>query len=316
MKSLLLIMFLSGMVVAQAQTFSDPASYNNAIVEEQNRITARNLDYITTSVHSKNFQLIDQKRQEVIKQLQSALAKTKALPDYNGDTQMRDKAAGVLQTYLETFEIDFNDALALKMDSEASFEAMEAYFLAQEKAEKKLDQANQTFMDAQMAFAKSNNMEIVGNPKAESKLTLIGNLNQYTREVYLQYFKVSKINAAYMEALNVEDLDKMKTKTKALQKASAEALKALNAMDGFEGDKTYLNSAIKLALFHDELAQEDYPELNKIISRKDKLTQEDVDAFNKIIDKVNSGSQSLIERFNSESENILKKHIPAPGKRT
>ncbi|MEM6726561.1 MAG: hypothetical protein AAF598_21160 [Bacteroidota bacterium] len=317
MKHFFFYFFFFGIVAANGQTFTDPGAYNNAIVDEQTRITARNLDYITTSVHSKNFQLIENKRVEVIKQLQTALSYTQSLPDYEGNTKLRDKAIEVLEIYLETFKIDFNEALILKQGSEASYQAMEDYFNAQEKAEKKLDAANDTFLQAQQDFAKAFNMQIVeAEGNADNKLAVIGELNEYTRKIYLEQFRVSKINAAYVEALNTDDLERMKSKGKELQSATKASLEILETLKPFKGDAGYLNAALKLVNFYDELAQEDYPTVNEILSRKDNLTKEDVDTINKVIGKLNNGSGALIDKLNAENEALLKKHIPAPGKRT
>ena len=140
--------------VSFAQTFSDPVDYHNFIAEEQNQITMMHMDYISHSVHSDNYEETENRRLKVIRQLQASQKKIENVPAYKGEEKLKDVSLDVLRLYHETFTIELNEANILKKDSKNSFEAMEKYFKAQDKAEAKLDHATDKFDKAQEQFAK------------------------------------------------------------------------------------------------------------------------------------------------------------------
>ncbi|MEM7105550.1 MAG: hypothetical protein AAF502_20600 [Bacteroidota bacterium] len=299
-----------------AQDFEHPVQYNNYIIDEQSMITNRNLDYITTSVHSNDLNAIEAKRQQVIQQIQVSLEKYRALPGFEGDSKMRDEAVAVLETYLETFNIDFSEALSLKAGSQESFEAMEKYYEAQDRAERKMAKATDRFNRAQEGFARKHEFEIVEDEHASNKIKKIADLNEYTRVIYLKFFKVSKSNSAFFDALEAEKAITMDRKRVELQEDCSEALVFLDALEGFKGEKAYRTSAINLIEFHHNLAKDGFKTLVEVVEKKDKLTQEDVDNYNRIIEEYNNKSQLLINIFNEENTRLMKRHIPEPGKRT
>ncbi|NUN99023.1 MAG: hypothetical protein HUU01_00250 [Saprospiraceae bacterium] len=293
-----------------AQDGSEALRYLEQINAEHNAVTARNLEYIQYSVHVEDFVEVEKKRLEVLRQMDETIKRTSAMPAFQGKSTMRDEMLATVKSYRESFTIEFNEINLLKKESKASYEAMEAYLNAQDAAEKKLGQASTRFYNAQTAFAKEHNIRLT-KAAENSEVDQINQVNAYNRAVFLKYFKVSKHNAVFMEALGKEDPKEMERARILLSNDADAALLVLRKMPGFKGDVAYRDAAIKLIEFYDQLADDGYKKITAI-KRKKELTQEDVDTFNSVIEHYNGNVDSLLKNYNDSLNQLLRNNIPKP----
>jgi hypothetical protein len=299
--------------ISIAQQFDDPVDYNNFIVGHQTDVVTISMEYISISVHSEDERAVESKRQQVVKQLKKSINEVKRAEGYKGDNRLKSEAIDVFELYLSTYTTDFNEAELLKKDRQSSFDAMESYFKAQEKAEKKLAAASDQFSRAQDAYAKKYDLlmeEGEGNDELGNKMQIVSDVNVYTRKLFLLYFKPFKIDAAFLDAFNEQKVSTMKSKRAELLKHADDGLTKLRLLGPFKGDKSYMNATKELLSTYKELCQGDYKELVTIIERKDKLTQEDVDRANAIIQAYNENIQKLMKDFNESNSTFMQKHIP------
>ena len=94
----------------------------------------KNFEYISFNVHSEEFEQMETKRKEVTQQIIESKEKIRSMPPLEGDTRLRDEAVEALNEYLNAFELDYKNIIGLKRQSKDSFEAMEAYWKAEDKA--------------------------------------------------------------------------------------------------------------------------------------------------------------------------------------
>ena len=279
-----------------------------------------NVNYVMESVHNENFDQVERSRLRLIGMIEHAYGKVKAMPAFKDNSVFRDEAAGVFSIYLDAFNIEFKEANLLKEKRQESYEAMESFYNAQDKAEKKLEIASDKLMVAQQQFAKDHEMEIMmakGHSGTQNMIQVINKVNGYTRVIFLAYFKVSKDDAAVLDAMEVKNPEKMETFRKKRLISADEGLAKLNALGKFEEDDEFRQSAIALLEFHKKMGNEAYPELVKFISKKQEdLTQEDVDIYNGVIEILNSQPPLLLTKFNQLNMEFYKKHIPGGGSKT
>lgn len=297
-------------VLLCAQEGPDPLRYLEKINAEHSAVTARNLEYIQYSVHVEDYVEVEKKRQEVLRQMDETLKRTAAMPAFKGNATMRDEMVATVKSYRESFTIEFNELNLLKKESKASFEAMEAYFKAQDQAEKKLGQASKRFYTAQKAFAKEHNIRLV-EAEENSEVDQINQVNAYQRTIFLKYFKVSKHNAVFMDALAKEDPKGMEQARIQLSNDADATLLVLRKMPAFKGDVAYRDAAIKLIEFHDQLADNGFQKITAI-KRKKELTQEDVDTFNGVIEHYNGNVDGLLKNYNDALNQLLRNNVPKP----
>ena len=145
-KVMLLIICLMVAMVGFSQSFEHPVDYNNFIVEEMNEIVNKNLEYISQSVHSDNLDEVEVKRKNLIGQIQSAYTNISQTKPYEKGEKLQSECVEVLNMYKQIFEVEYQEVNVLKQSSEASFESMEAYFTAQDKAEKTYQEQRSVFI--------------------------------------------------------------------------------------------------------------------------------------------------------------------------
>ena len=296
-----------------AQTFDQPVEYNNFIVEEMNAVVGKNLEYISQSVHSENFEQIELKRKNVLKQIESAFNKISTAKPYEKGESLQSECVEVLNLYKGVFGAEMEEVNLLKESSQASFEAMETYFMAQDKAEKNLARATDRFYKAQKSCLKVHDiqMEEMENAEQDNVLQEISDVNEYVRDLYLIYFQMTKYSTIFLEAAGNEDKGGIEGKRKRLAAAANRASEKLNKMEGFKGDETFLKSTKAMVNLYKDLGENGFVDIVKVVKTKQEdLTQADVDAYNKAIEKLNTETPRLNNDFNQAQMELLKKHIP------
>lgn len=315
MKKLALLITCFLMTLASfAQSFEHPVEYNNFIVEEMNAIVNRNLEYISQSVHSDNFEAVEAKRKNLIQQIQTAYTNISKATPYEKGEKLKEECVAVLDMYKNVFEIEYQEVNVLKESSEGSFEAMEAYFTAQDKAEKNLSRATDRFYKAQKAYIKTHNIpteESDGESEMEKQFKAIAAVNAYTRELYLIYFQMTKYSSVFLDAVGQDDKSGIEGKRKRLEAASEQALEKLSKMQAFKGDAGLLNATKKIAKFYNELSKNGFVDVVTVVRTKQAdLTQADVDGYNAAIEKFNSKLPELVKEYNDAQTELMKKHVP------
>src|SRR5260370_41576966 len=113
------------------------------------------------------------------------------MPPFDGDTRLRDEAVETLSEYQRAFELDYKVIIGLKKKSKDSYEAMEEYWKAEDKAEEKVNKASIRLRKAQQGYASKNNMKAEDGKESdalEQKMARMMAVNTYWPEIYLTLF--------------------------------------------------------------------------------------------------------------------------------
>lgn len=313
MKSALTLLFISfaGMALSQAD-FKDAVQYNDYIISEQRQTVKKNLDYISFSVHSEDYKLIEAKRKEVLRQITQSKGKIAKMPPFEGDTRLRDEAIEVLAQYQNAFEGDFKEVLHLKKERQNSLEAMEAYFKAQNKAEDEVNKATQKFNKVQTDFAKKNNLTFGSGDDDDdlsSQMQTIASLNQYARGIFLEYFKVSKAFAEMLDVLNEQKGALLDRKRRDVIEAADKALPKLKDYGDFKGDREYLDQTVSLTEYYQRLAKNEFEKIATLFNKKSGITREDANYINQVLRDYNANAEMLVYNLNMANNDLLQKNI-------
>lgn len=310
------ILLLNVVAINAQKTFSHPIDYNNFIVEEMNQIVVKNLEYISQSVHSDNFEAIEAKRKNVIRQIQDAHKSVNNQEAFKNGEQLKIESLAVLGMYKKVFELELSEANMLKQTSQESYEAMERYFKSQDRAEKSLGKAGDRFQRASKSYAKKHkidNLKEEGevDPAVESQLKRIADVNAYTRKLFLAYFKVSKYNGIFFDAVNGQNKAGLEGKRRKVVMAANDILTHLNSMKGFRGDTDFLDKTKAIVQFYKDISENGYKSIVTVMKKKQsELSQKDVDGYNMAIEKSNKQSPKLLNEFNEAQKRLLQKNIP------
>src|SRR6185369_4562031 len=89
------------------------------------------------------------------------------MPPFKGDRTLKDTTVAYLKMLNSVFNEDYGKIVNMEEIAEQSYDLMEAYMLAKEKANEKLNEASQRQHETQEKFAAKNNVRLI---QSESEL--------------------------------------------------------------------------------------------------------------------------------------------------
>jgi len=311
--SLFVLMMAATMAVAQTQ--EEVVNYLNFFNSQHQAVNQLTMAYLQYSVHSEDFTFVEQKRQELIVQLDKSIKELEQLKTPNIDDALRQSTLEVYQNYRSTFDTDFLNLLQLKMNSQGSYEAMEQYFEARKQAENKVNEASTRSYKAFEAFAKKYNIQLM-EAEENSAIVELNQLNNYQQTIFLKHFKIATLNNQFMDALNGQNITAAKSVQAQLLQASEQVIKSLNALPPYKSDATYRDAVIQFATQIKALAQDGYVSMIKMLEKpENQRTQADVDQYNNIITLLQVKVPELDQAVQKTSIDLLKKFVPKPDSR-
>lgn len=338
-KTKLLLLLLALSIGASAQSFKTATDYLNFVGKEQKTITQSMWNYTKAVAHSKSDRTIDAKRRVLIKSVERAIAKIKRAQGFEGD-DYKNKVLEHLNFNLNLLRQDYAKIIDLKEVSEQSYDFMEAYMLAQELADKKMEESQLEYETNFYAFANTHNVNIIESESGLSKKIAISNdVFKHYKDMYLKYFKVY-INEVYlMEAIENNDVGAIEQSASALSAAAKEGLELLQQAELYKGDKSIVNATrAAFEFFIDEadnkmpviteflVMNEDFESIKQAIENtpQKKRTKQLIDDYNNQVKNINKGvkdynkingelnknRQLVLNKLNTANERFLSKHIP------
>lgn len=316
LRVLLLCLLGFGSFTTKAQqTIDNPIVYFDFFNQEHSALAQKNMEYLQYAVHSDDLNVIAEKRLALLAQVQASQAKMDQLPDFAGDAGLKATMVEVLQTYEALFEVGFQEVEMLKLSAQEGFSQMEKYLAAQTAAEQKMAAASAKLLAAQQQFAKANNIQLQMEPGSATEAQQLNSLNEYQRNIFLRSFRVGKLNAQFLLAMEQETTDQLEQIRQQLLQASNEEIPALKKVAAYNGDTAYRDAVVAQLEILQALAKNDYPSLVKVKTKGDQLSQEDVDAYNTAISKVNTELNPATEKINIALQNLLRNNVPKPALR-
>lgn len=326
-------------ITATAQTFNTALDYLEFVSEQQEGISKKMWKYTKSIAHSRSDRNVENKRKSLLKTLNKAIEKIRKAPGFDG-REFKDQLLKRLQYSKNMLNDDYAKIIDMKAVAEQSYDAMEAYMLAQELADKKMEEIQEEYETNYYAFANKHNINIIENETDLSKnMTISNEVFAHYKKMYLIYFKVY-INEVYlMEALNKNDANGIQQNANALAESAKEGLEILKTVEHYKNDKSIANATKKAFEFFIEEGETKMPQLVEFLILKEDLenaqatlektpqrkrTKEQIDSYNtmvndfnkkvkvynKINGELNNKRETVINNLNNTNQNFLSKHIP------
>lgn len=301
-----------------AQGFKNPVEYMEYMNKEQTSISKNLWSYISAVAHGKRARKVEKRRQKLIITTRQAQQKISRMPPYNGDISLRDSVVSYLRMSYSILNEDYAKIVDMEEIAEQSYDQMEAYLMAKEQANDKLDQAGDMLTQQQRLFAEKHGIKLrEEKSKLSAKLEKAGTVFKYYNQLYLIFFKSYKQEAYLLAALQDNDLSALEQNKNSLLKFSEQGLSMLDTIPRFKGDATLKIACTQLMNFYKVEAAEKFPsiidfylkkekyeQLNRSFESKKKseLRQEDIDQYNTAVNNYNQA----IAQFNSTNEQLNK----------
>lgn len=334
--TLLLFVLISLSLRAQ----SEAVAYLDLIGQQFQKISHEMMSYTSAVNHGKSARKIEKRRSDLLSQVKESEGTVRRMKPFNGVSTLRDSMAAYFKMTNQLLNQDYAKIVDMEEIAEQSYDAMEAYLLAKEKAEEKLDVAYKSATGQYESFASENNIKLIeSQSELSNKLEKTNLVTQYTNKAYLLFFKSYKNEAYLMDALSRNDLTALEQSRNALATSATEDLQKAGPLGGFEGDaslKTALQQILnfykteandKMKVISDFLlAKDNYEKIKKSFDAlpSSKRTKENVDTFNKAVadfnskvnaansmnDELNKKRKSALDNWNEAYEDFLDKHTP------
>ncbi len=332
--------FLAMPVCLTGQTAEEAASYLGLISEQYQHIQKETWNYTSTIAHSQSAKKVEKNRINLLKTIKGSIQVVKALPAFDNDFSLRDSVISYLSLNYDVLNNDYSKIIDMEEIAEQSYDLMEAYILAQEKANEKLE-ASALQMDNQYeAFAHTYNIQLVeSNDKLSQKLKSSSEALKYYDQVYLIFFKAYKQEFYLIDALTKNDINSTEQNRNALASIVSEGLEGLKGIGHFNGDNALNTSCKRMLLFYQDEAETKMPvltdflqtanEYKKMVSlyqSKDKmlLTNEEINKYNKAVDGYNKGIKTFntinsslntkrnagLNDWNNSVTSFMNRHVP------
>lgn len=326
-----------------AQTFDDPGQYMEHIGKANQVLTEKYLLYLSGMSHGKSARKVEKRRLEVVKAISDTRYDIMGMPPYKGDRTLKDTTVAYLKILNSVFNEDYGKIVNMEEIAEQSYDLMEAYMLAQEKANEKLQHASVRQNEMQKQFAAKHNISIIETESvSEAKMKVAGNVMKHYNEIYLVFFKAYKQEAYLMEAVNQKNVNSIEQNINSLQSFSEQGLEKLKDLKGYNNDGSLIVACRNILIFYKDeakkgsamtdffLKEENFAKLKKQFDSKpgSKRTQQDIDQFNKAVNDINTASDKFnavnnelnkqrsksLDGWNNAVKKYLDEHVPTQRK--
>ena len=339
LKPLLTVFILLIAYTTHSQSFKNASEYLDFIATEQESVTKNMWKYTKAIAHSKNDRTINAKRNVLLKTVEKAIAKIENADGYDGE-DYKNQVLTYMRLNESLLNQDYAKIIDMKEVAEQSYDAMEAYVLARELADQKMEDAYNEYDTNFRLFATKHNISIVeSETDLGNKMKISNQVFNHYNELYLIYFKVS-INEMYLiDALSKNDVGAIQQNANALSQTAKEGLEILKTVELYKNDKSIAEVTKDAFEFFIDEADNQVPQLTEFLilnedfetikntlektperkrtkeqidtyNKKVKDINKAVDNYNKVNTKLNKDRQNVVNKLNTTNENFLAKHIP------
>lgn len=335
-----LVALVAGSTLYSYAQTHEAYTYLNSIGDEFYEISHSSMSYTSAASHGKSARKVDKRRTDLINTIKAAETKIRKMKPFAGDASLRDSVVSYLILDRIVMTEDYGKILNMEEIAEQSYDAMEAYLLAKERAEEKLEAAYDRVSEQQKVFATKNNIKVVeGTSKLSKKLEKSGKVLSYHNKIYLLFFKSFKNEVYLMDALDKKDISAMEQNKNSLLASAEQDLEKIGPITAFNGDNSLKLACQQILGFYKmeasqkvseminfQLKQENFEKMKAALDAKRPAdrTKQDVDSFNKAVNEFNDAvnkinalhndlnkkRNTLLDQWNNASENFLDKHVP------
>jgi len=323
-----------------AQTSPGAYEYMTSIENEYKEIVKDTWSYVCAVAHGKSARKVEKRRKNLMQTNMEAQRNIRRMRAYEDSGELRDSVVSFLRLSYDILNEDYAKIVDMEEIAEQSYDMMEAYLMAQDLANDKLEHANKMLIEQQEVFAERYNINLVeGKSRIGQKMQKAKEVIRYYNVVYLVFYKSYKQEGYLLEALEKRDVNALEQNKNALISCTEEGLAKLDTMSGYRGDKTVIASCRKMLEFLNKEATDKVPGMIDFYLLNEKFekmkaafeakresdrTQEDIDKYNESVTELNNGADKfnetnqklfderdgLFKNWNKTVQSFMDEHVP------
>lgn len=316
--TLLIIAFIVLSLQGFSQTFENAGQYLEYFGKLNQELSQKYLTYLSAVSHGKSARKVEKRREEVVKAISDTKFNVMGTPPFKGDKTLRDTTLAYYKMLNSVFNEDYGKIVNMEEIAEQSYDLMEAYMLAQEKATEKLQEAQDRQRETEKRFAAKHNVTLIdGESEIGNKMKTANQVTKHYDAVYLVFFKSHKQEAYIMDAMDKQNVLSMEQNINTQKKNSEAGMEKLKTLTAYSNDPMLITACQQALDFYKEEAnqfstltdflmlQDKFAKEKKLFDSKpaSKRTQQDIDQYNKSINDINAASNN----FNKTNNDLNKK---------
>ena len=297
-----------------AQDFENPGTYMSFISKQHEVIAKRFLAYNSASSHGKKANKVESLKTKLLDEIQESTMNISGMPSYKNDKSYRDSAVSFMKLYFNALNEDYSKIVNMEEIAEQSYDHMEAYMLAKEMVDKKMNDASAALQAEGKTFAATHNVTLIDKEnEIEMMMKKVGETGNYYNPVYLIFFKSFKQEAYMMDAIEKKNINGIEQNKNTLLQYSQDGLAKLQKLSSFKGDNSLVTNCKKLLQFYVKettekistisdylLKQEAFGKMQKEFDKKSSPSKEEGDTFNKTVKDLNNS----VKIYNSNTSSL------------
>ncbi|MEJ7586487.1 MAG: hypothetical protein WKI04_02885 [Ferruginibacter sp.] len=299
---------------ALSQEFQNPGSYMSYISKQHETIAKRFLAYNSASSHGKKAKKVAELKAKLLDEIQESRMNIAGMPSFKNDKAYRDSSVSFMKLYFNALNDDYSKIVNMEEIAEQSYDLMEAYLLAKEMVDKKMDDASTALQQVGKKFAADHNVNLVeSQDEIGGMMKKVNETGGYYNPVYLVFFKSFKQEAYLVEAIQKKNINGIEQNRNSLLQFSQEGLAKLGKIAAFHGDNTLITNCKRMLEFYVKeatekippisdylLKQEAFDNLGKEFEKKTQPTQDEVNTFNKAVKEINNA----VKAYNTNNNTL------------
>lgn len=299
-----------------AQDFADPGVYMSYISKQHQTIAKRFLAYNSASSHGKKEKKIEELKSKLLNEINDSRMNISGMPSFNNDKAYRDSAVAFMKLYYNALNEDYSKIVNMEEIAEQSYDLMEAYLLAKEMVDKKMDDASDALRVEEKKFAAGHNVTLIASKdEIDDMMKQVSETGSYYNPVYLIFFKSFKQEAYLVEAIEKKNINGIEQNRNSLLQFSKEGLAKLEKIGAFKGDNSLVTNCKRILEFYVKeatdkipgisdylLKQEAFEKMQKEFEKKSDPTKDEVNTFNKSVKELNNAVNVYNNTNNSLNE--------------
>jgi uncharacterized protein YlxW (UPF0749 family) len=305
---------------AVCQNGDKALEYMKSISEPMSNTKNESWQYLKAVTRGKGAKKVEKKRQNLLVEIRKARSEVNRQRVFEGDTTYKSAIVDYLNLSYKILNEDYGDILDMEEIAEQSYDLMEAYMLAKEKAGEKFDEAFESVKQAQETFAAKYNITLISgeDDKMTKKIKQANEALAYYNEVYLIFFKSHKQEVYVLNAYGNNDLNGLAQNINSLSAFSDEGIEKLKDLKSYQTDIRLKRMAMEMLQFYKNEAEVDFVIMSDFLICKDnfektsklfnskskkKRTQEDCNNYNKAVEDFNN----MVNKSNETSNKTYEK---------
>ena len=308
----------------KAQVFEHAGQYIDYISKASEELTVTYLSYVSAVAHGKSARKVEKRRNEVLDMIYNTRTKIAGMSPWKGDRTYKDTTVQYLKMLDIIFREDYGKIVNMEEIAEQSYDAMEAYLLAQEKAEEKLEEARRKQNENTRNFAKKYDINLIeGESETGRKSETVAQVTEHHNRCYLIFFKPFKQEAYLLVATEGKgNLVALEQSISSLEKFAQEGLEKLKEVPPYQGDASLLQATREALNFYRSeardakgfteffLKNEKWEKTKKAFDskRQSERTQKDIDDYNAGVKEINEAVKDyneLHKKLNKDRTDVL-----------